>query len=129
MLQRDWKASPQPLRFFWAILVTGHLCLKFTVMTIMGMIYRIPVLGTFVRNIMKKHPLFKGEENMTMIIDLKAYIKDFQYFKNELIHRTAITGRPAPDVEIINLQTKEVHWLRSLERVGRPLVVSFGSCT
>ena len=71
----------------------------------------------------------KGNEDMTIVINHKTFSRAFKNFKNELIHRKAITGSPAPDVEIINLKTKELHSLRSLEKPGRPLELIFGSCT
>ena len=125
----DWKSSPQPLKLLWAVLLTGQLFFKFMFLLLAGFIFRIPLLGFYAKILMRKHPWFKGEDNISMVIDHKSFIRVFTYFTNELWYRTAIVGQSPPDVDIINLQTKDLHSLRALERHGRPLVVSFGSCT
>ena len=92
-------------------------------------ILRLPLIGVYAINILHKQPWFKGKDNIPVKVNHKTFVRIYKCFKYEVFHRTAIASRPAPEAEIINLHTKEPHSLRSLERYGRPLVVSFGSYT
>jgi len=45
------------------------------------------------------------------------------------ILKEAQIGRPAPNLELVDLETRAKLPLLSLARAGRPLVLNFGSCT
>ncbi|KAK3106544.1 hypothetical protein FSP39_022317 [Pinctada imbricata] len=128
---KDWKSrSPGP-RLIAGILLCVRYMFNLLVLSLIGILMCIPYIRGFMSKKMKENNPYEGTEHTTLIIDRKAILKELQCCLSELWYREAVTGSKAPNVEILNLQTKE--WVKLLNlqvgRKNRPLVVCFGSCT
>ncbi|KAK3105703.1 hypothetical protein FSP39_003838 [Pinctada imbricata] len=126
--QSDWKARSFPVRCICAVILILKILLRLCFVSFAGIILRIPVLKDFFHHKIR-HYSYKGMETATMVVNFSTFVRTLKNLVNEAWNRVAILGKEAPDVELLNLQTKEFQNLRSLQRTGRPLVVIFGSCT
>jgi len=79
-----------------------------------------------VAKLSKTHQILK-DLNIEFTLGWRAMKQTFGIITSEMCHRTAFKGSPAPNIELINFQSKKKTRLLEYSKYDRPLIVTFGS--
>jgi len=89
-------------------------------------------LFTFLDKKIPDHPMpggeFQSTKDMEFLFSLERVARRVRMEVRDVI-KPAQLGEKAPDIELMDLDSRKNTSLLSLARVGRPLVLNFGSCT
>jgi len=90
-------------------------------------------LFTFLDKRIPPHPMpnpgeFKSTKDMEFLFSLDRVARRVRMEVRDVI-KPAQLGEKAPDIELMDLDSRKNSSLLSLARAGRPLVLNFGSCT
>jgi len=90
-------------------------------------------LFTFLDKRIPPHPIpfpseFQSTKDMKFLFSLERVARRVRMEVRD-VFKPAQLGEKAPDIELMDLDSRKNTSLLSLARVGRPLVLNFGSCT
>jgi len=90
-------------------------------------------LFTFLDKRIPPHPMpfpseFQSTKDMEFLFSLDRVARRVRMEVRDVI-KPAQLGEKAPDIELMDLDSRKNTSLLSLARAGRPLVLNFGSCT
>jgi hypothetical protein len=127
-LEYDWRAQSQPK---WTLLMLWKcFMLAFRVVLMSIVILNVPFLArkivAAVKGKKKKTP---AAENITVTFTYKTITTEIKSYTTEIFQRSAIVGKEAPNLKLVDVKTEKMVKLLYFQKHGRPLIVNFGSCT
>jgi hypothetical protein len=125
----DWKAESPPWIIWIFIWRCGALALRLSFMTGVAILGQIPFIGQDIINFLKSRRRTEGMEGLTPILNHKTIQTLWRIHVTEIYRRSAIVGKVAPNLKLIDVETKQLMKLLDFQKPGRPLIVNFGSCT
>ncbi|KAF6021301.1 hypothetical protein EB796_020394 [Bugula neritina] len=72
---------------------------------------------------------FEGENPFRRMISVERLVMYIHIIMSNALYKEAYQGLPAPDGDVIDLESKKVSTLLSFAKKGRPFVLNFGSYT
>jgi len=121
----------QLLRLCIVLTVKVPLTVLFTALCNIAKVVAPNYVFGIVRKIMESDNMMRGAakpEDATFIFSMERVRMQTKMWIRDII-KPAQVGKTAPDVELVNLDTKDKVFLLSLARAGRPMVLNFGNVT